>query len=336
MKNQIHQNHDVRTILDGFLNWETAYGVQLSYTSHYTLKDFDLIGTDNTEPVARALNGFTFAGRVFDIVVNGLKVENFLNGIKFDPVDVQGWSDDDYRHVLIDVELNGNENDYVGLNLGRHTILSSDDLVEDRLGFEFTGDSTISKGENFVLDGIKTDSVGAADRQFEADEQTLHYYLQFRDLLQSEGYYETSDGKKVVLVTDLVADRATGELVKMTHVVTLNLEDKELAYLKATFNGVIDLDSKAPVTKDDHARVDNESSVIIDVLANDFDPDGTELFVDGHTNPFKGDVTVLEDGRLLYTPFYEFEGTDSFDYWAADGFGNFTKSTVTVDVYDIA
>ena len=334
VKNQIHQNHDVRTIMDGFLNWETSYGVQLSYTSHYTLKDFDLIGTSNTAPVARPENGFTFAARVFDIVVNGLKVENFRNGINWDKRVEETWSDDDYGHILIDVELDGNTNDFVKFDPDRHTILSSDDLVEDRLDFDFTGDSTISKGENLVFDGIKTDSIGETDRQFEADQQTLKYYVQFKDLLESEGYYETSDGRKVVLVTDLVADRATGELLKMTHVVTLDLDEKELAYMNASFNGVIDLDSKAPVTKDDHATIDNENSIVIDVLANDFDPDGTELFVDGHTNPFKGDVTVLDDGTLLYTPFYEFEGTDSFDYWAADGFGNFTKATVIVDVFD--
>ena len=279
------------------------------------------------------MNGFTFGGKVFDIVVNGLKVTNFKNGMHWEQGD-EKLSDDDYRHVLIDVEFSGNYRDYKGFNPDRHTILTSDDLVEDRLEFEFTGNSTIGKEVKLFFDGIKTDSIGATDRQFEQDEQRLRYYYEFKDLLTSEGYYETSDGKKVLLVTDLVADRATGELLKMTHVVTLDLADEELAKWNVSFNGLIDLDSKAPVAKDDSATVDNESSVVIDVLANDFDPDGTDLFVDGHTNPFKGEVTVLEDGRLLYTPFYEFEGTDSFDYWAADGFGNFTRATVIVDVFD--
>ena len=46
------QNHDVRSVFDGFLNWETSEGVNVTYTSHYTLKNFDLVATNNTADTA--------------------------------------------------------------------------------------------------------------------------------------------------------------------------------------------------------------------------------------------------------------------------------------------
>ncbi len=74
--------------------------------------------------------------------------------------------------------------------------------------------------------------------------------------------------------------------------------------------------------------------MIIDVLANDFDPEGRDLEIDGFTNPYKGALDMLDDGTLVYRPFKDYEGTDTFDYWATDGLGNYTRATVTVDVFD--
>ena len=66
VKRGIEQNHDVRSVIDGFLNWETSNGIQLTYTSHYTLKDIDLIGTNSEVPLSNAKTGFDFGPKTFD------------------------------------------------------------------------------------------------------------------------------------------------------------------------------------------------------------------------------------------------------------------------------
>ncbi|MEO3417425.1 G8 domain-containing protein, partial [Roseovarius sp. CAU 1744] len=334
VKRQIQQNHDVRTVMDGFVNWETTEGVQLTYTSHYTLKNFDLIGTDSQELISIAGTGFEFGPQVFDLAINGLKVTNFHTGIDLEQRIKNGWTGDDIDHVLIDVDANGNDIDIEGYNKNWHSFLSSDDLVEGRLQFTMTGDTTISLNENLSFDGIKTDSIGSRDRQFASDNQDILFSKHILTILQADGYYETADGRNVMLLPDLVADRATGELLKFNHVITLDISDTRLQNLGVTSNGLIDLDSDAPDAQDDHVSVDNESSIIIDVLANDYDPDGDVLTIDGFTNPYKGDLAMRDDGKLVYTPFGDYEGTDTFDYWTADDNGQLTRATVTVDVFD--
>ena len=133
VKRQIQQNHDVRTVMDGFVNWETTEGVQLTYTSHYTLKNFDLIGTDSDQLISKAGTGFEFGPHVFDLVLNGLKVTNFETGLDLDQRVKNAWTGDDIDHVLIDVDASGNDTEIEGFNKNWHTILSSDDLVEGRL-----------------------------------------------------------------------------------------------------------------------------------------------------------------------------------------------------------
>ena len=334
VKRMIEQNHDVRSTLDGFTNWETSEGVQLTYTSHYTLKNFDLLGTYNPLPVANAGTGFEFGPQVFDMTVNGLTVENFQTGVDLDQRFKSFWTAEDVDHVLIDLDLKNNDTDIKGFDADLHTMLTGDELNENHLTFQFTGDSTLSLWEGFFFDGIKSDSVGDRERQFASDIQDIRFGKNILKILKEDGYYKTDDGKIVFLLEDLIADRATGQLEKFAHVITLDVPEDKLKSLGAFSNGLIDLDTKAPVTKDDHVRLDNESIVIIDVLANDFDPEGRSLEVDGFTNPYKGALDILDDGTLVYRPFKDYEGTDTFDYWATDGLGNYTRATVTVDVFD--
>ena len=335
VKRMIKQNHDVRTVMDGFLNWETTDGVQLTYTSHYTMKNFDLIGTASTLPTSIADTGFKFGSQVFDITVNGLTVENFHTGVNLNQRVKDFWTDNDIDHVLIDVDLQGNEIEIEGFDPARHTLLTADDLVEGQLGFRMTGDTTLDLWEGLVFNGIKTDSIGDRDRQFASDVQGIKFTKNILKIIKEDGFYTTDDGKNVILVDDLIADRATGELLKFSHVITLNISESKLIKLGGFSNGLLDLDSAAPEAGDDHVSLDNESSIIIDVLANDFDPEGDLLHIDGHTNPYKGDLTVLDDGTFLYKPHEDYVGTDTFDYWTADDQGQFTRATVTLEVYDL-
>lgn len=98
-----------------------------------------------------------------------------------------------------------------------------------------------------------------------------------------------------------------------------------------------------PVALDDSATTNRDSTVTIDVLANDLDIDGNPISLTGFeaTSANGGTITLndnstpndLTDDRLVYTPAAGFTGTDSFDYTIGDGSETDT-GTVTVRVSD--
>lgn len=91
----------------------------------------------------------------------------------------------------------------------------------------------------------------------------------------------------------------------------------------------------APVATNDSATVAEDGSVVIDVKANDSDPDGDDLAIDTwQYDPPYGTVTQEADGRLRYTPFPNFYGIDQFTYKVTDGRLTAT-GTVTVAVTSV-
>ncbi|WP_324752397.1 PA14 domain-containing protein [Roseovarius sp. Pro17] len=337
IKSNPHQNHDVRSIFDGFTNWETSNGVSIEYTSHYTFLDLDLLGTNNPNAVADAQKAFSLSGNTFDVAVNGATIEGFRTGFDLSQDTFHfGTNGQDYGDHLIDISMRDVGQEYDGFNPARHTILSSDQLTEGRLDFALAGDARISEGEDLYLNGIKTDSIGSRDRQFEGDTQVLKWNYHIAPLIEQEGYYKTADGTNVLLVEDFVSDRATGELHKMSHVITLDISDDRLqsGSIGGQFNGYIEFDNQSADTSDDFARTSAGEDILIDVLANDSHSLGDDLRVDGLSGVPHGSVFLQDDGQLLYRPDPNFTGTDTFQYWAADEDGDFTQGTVTVEVWD--
>jgi hypothetical protein len=86
-----------------------------------------------------------------------------------------------------------------------------------------------------------------------------------------------------------------------------------------------------PTANDDSASTAVGSSVLIDVLANDFD-DGTPspLAIQSVGTPTSG-TAVIESGKIRYTPPVGFTGNATFDYTITDGDATDT-ATVTVSV----
>lgn len=88
----------------------------------------------------------------------------------------------------------------------------------------------------------------------------------------------------------------------------------------------------APIAVDDTANVDEDGSVVIDVVANDTDEDNDSLWVDGwDAEPANGTLIRNEDGTVTYTPFKNFHGTDSLTYNVTDGRDTAT-ATITITV----
>lgn len=95
-------------------------------------------------------------------------------------------------------------------------------------------------------------------------------------------------------------------------------------YVVSTNNDPV---NTAPVAENDSAVLLEISPIIIDVLANDFDPDGDPLTVTSVSQGRKGTVASTSGGNITYTPGKRFKDSDSFTYDVTDG-----RETVTATV----
>jgi len=107
--------------------------------------------------------------------------------------------------------------------------------------------------------------------------------------------------------------------------------DSNTVMVSITVNPVND----RPVAVDDSATTDEDTAVTIEVLANDSDPDGDSLTVNGVTQGENGTVTSNPDGSVTYTPNPDFTGTDSFNYTISDGKSGTDTAIVTVIVTSV-
>ncbi len=88
-----------------------------------------------------------------------------------------------------------------------------------------------------------------------------------------------------------------------------------------------------PSALDDSAQTDAGMPVVIDLLNNDSDADGSldPASLDLVTNPASGTLSDNGDGRVVYAPDSGFSGSDAFSYRVADDQGAWSN-TATVSV----
>jgi Ca2+-binding RTX toxin-like protein len=89
-----------------------------------------------------------------------------------------------------------------------------------------------------------------------------------------------------------------------------------------------------PVANPDVATTDEDTPVIIDVLANDTDPNDDPLTVISATAT-NGTVEINPDGTLTYTPDADYNGADEIAYTITDPDGNTASSTVAVTIVPV-
>jgi len=107
-------------------------------------------------------------------------------------------------------------------------------------------------------------------------------------------------------------------------------DDDGSASNEATITVTVAPVNDLPVAEADNATTDEDSAVLIDVLANDADPDGAldPASVAITSNPSNGSVTVDQStGAITYTPAENFNGSDRFDYTVADTEGGVSGET---------
>jgi len=91
-----------------------------------------------------------------------------------------------------------------------------------------------------------------------------------------------------------------------------------------------------PTALDISARVLEDNSIILDVLAQASDVDNDALLINSITNPSHGTSSIMVDGdgkqKILYRPNANFNGADHFDYTVSDGRGGIVTKTIGLNV----
>ncbi len=75
-----------------------------------------------------------------------------------------------------------------------------------------------------------------------------------------------------------------------------------------------------------------DTAVILNILANDSDPENAPLTSTIVQGPANGTLSLNAQGQLVYTPNANFNGTDTFTYKANDGQLDSNVATVAITV----
>jgi hypothetical protein len=116
-----------------------------------------------------------------------------------------------------------------------------------------------------------------------------------------------------------------------TDVFTYTISDGQATDTAVVTVTVVSLNDP-PIAVDDTATTLQDNPVVINLLANDSDPDGDPLSIIGLNQPAHGALTTNSDGIVTYVPQAGFSGVDSFTYQVCDPSNACDTATVTITV----
>ncbi|MFN3960737.1 MAG: G8 domain-containing protein [Parvularculaceae bacterium] len=324
------QGHGVRSVIDDFTAWEVETGVHLQYTAHYTITGLDVVATDAAGRSLARTRGVVLDNNVIDVVINGASIDGFAIGVD----QVKNAKNDlafigasgRFEYVYVDVDIAGARVDFT--NRTRHDLfLDGDDLAQGRLSLDGPAQFAFRAGRA-ELAGEIIDSIGARALSPAWDSSAIGA-TELRGAIAANGVWTTPDGRRVTLIEEYIADRATGVLDKVG--LFVEIPPRFRLPENWTDNGELDVDSRSPVAGADFASVKAGQSVTIDVLANDRDPDGDQIRLDGLFSE-RGRIVANDDGTVTYFADPGFDGVDKFYYFVQDANGDITRAEVTVTV----
>ena len=94
--------------------------------------------------------------------------------------------------------------------------------------------------------------------------------------------------------------------------------------------------NRPPIARTDTGRTRSGVPVLIEVVANDSDPDGDIIAAENIRSQPTGGTARVEDGAVVYTPSDTFTGTDRFTYALVDAGGEIAIGEVLVGVMPLA
>ncbi|MDH3471228.1 MAG: Ig-like domain-containing protein, partial [Acidimicrobiia bacterium] len=117
-----------------------------------------------------------------------------------------------------------------------------------------------------------------------------------------------------------------------SEVITYTIVDSRGGTATGSIRIVVSPVNDIPVGLVDRVTLGSLKSLVIDVLANDYDVDNDVLTLVEILGSITGWAKVNEDGTLTYYPNGEFSGVESFSYVLSDSSGARTTVTVTVEI----
>ncbi|UCC98061.1 MAG: tandem-95 repeat protein [Phycisphaerales bacterium] len=183
----------------------------------------------------------------------------------------------------------------------------ANDTTSTHMGEPISGINVLANdvdpdGDEFAVDSFLYDGPGTL---VENGDGTFTYTPQQGFVGQDSFTYTTSDGQDGVS-----SDLATAYITVM---------------------------NALPVAGEDAATTNQDVAVLIDVLANDIDPDGDLFTAALLSSPEHGTLMPNPDGTFTYTPEPGYSGEDGFMYYATDGQSGaeFTGTAVNITVNPI-
>jgi hypothetical protein len=116
---------------------------------------------------------------------------------------------------------------------------------------------------------------------------------------------------------------------------TYDISDGNGGIATATVTMTINAVNDAPVAGADEATAVEDSSVWIEPLTNDYDPEGSTVSISSYMTPENGTIAGASGQTYEYVPNPDFYGTDTWQYVITDG-AALDTGTVTITVTAVA
>lgn len=213
VKGNPNQGHDVWSELDGFTAWNVITGVRLEYTSHYILRNFDLISSDGTVG-----SGIALGKNMSDIVIVDSVIDGFDIGINFHKLWTLAEASTSHAYAVIDTTVLNAIETYGEYDPTQDQILTSAELANFTPNLSL--DLLTYDNSTLQITGTKYDSLGESDFPGGIDSITMRA-PQVADALETGGYWTTTSGLKYFLIDVYFTDRVTGDVFYETHPVFL-------------------------------------------------------------------------------------------------------------------
>ncbi|MDZ7629110.1 MAG: G8 domain-containing protein [Parvularculaceae bacterium] len=326
--------HDIRSVIDDFKAWEVSTGIDITYTSRYTIKDSLVIGAKARKNKLTVTTGVVFGRNTYDLALVNSAVRDFDYGVDLSKLSTRIFAKNN-RYTLAGVKIsNSLRQNILNQDASDQMLASVPARSAPRLDFVWgPGLVNPTTGVNTNIKGTKTDSSGTTPYPIAADEFRITF-SNVEDMLPEIGWWTLPNRERAVSVPEFYSDRIHGDIYQTRFVLRVPTGFAFPARLidgSPGDQGTIDVRASAPAALDDSASVLADGLVRINAFANDRSNDG-KIGKAGHSLPRNGNVTQLADGVFEYRPFPDFRGADRFDYWIKNRQGVPAKATVTVTV----
>lgn len=309
---------------------------------------FSGVNTDSTAPTVTSItrlnptDASTDADAVtfrvqFDERVKNVNAADFsLTGTLAGTSSITGVSKVGRNDTLFNVSVNVPDDGGGTIGLG----FSGSQNIQDFASIALSNTTPTGANETYTITGLNTAPTANDDGYSTNEDVTL--VVAASGVLANDVDLE-SDPLTAILVSDVsngtltlnsggdftyVPDANFNGSDSFTYKANDGLEDSGTATVTITVNPVND----PPVAVDDSGTTDEDTAVVLGVVANDSDLENDTLSVSAVSTASNGTVANNNDGTVTYTPNADFNGSDSFTYTLSDGNGGSDTATVNVTV----